>query len=132
MLMAEKKKTKKEMEVGTERTEQLNIIKEKILAEEHEIYQRKLKKTCDEIRVQGKFSSGGFWKVVKKMKKKKTEEVHAVEDKEGNLLTSNDQIIKRYGEYFKDLLTHTTEQTKLEENKETANRVEEKFKIILE
>ena len=26
---------------------------------------------CEEIRIDGKFSSGGFWKLVKKMKKKK-------------------------------------------------------------
>ena len=88
LLMMEKKKIKKGMTVGMERTEKIQELKEKILEEEQESYYRKLQKTCEEIRVDGKFSSGGFWKMRKRMKRKKDEEIHAVEDKEGKLLTS--------------------------------------------
>ena len=66
------------------------------------------------------------------MKNKKEEPPHAVESKEGELLTETEQIINRYGEYYEDLLTTTNKRTKLPENKQVVTQVEEKFTDIVE
>ena len=131
LLMIEKKKIKN-TEIGEERTGRLKQLKRKMMEEEQASYYRKLQRTCEEIRVDGKFSSGGFWKMRKRMRRKKDDEIHAVEDKEGKLLTENEDIIKRYGEYFKDLLTNTNNKTRLPENKDVVENVERKFKKIWE
>ena len=66
------------------------------------------------------------------MKNKKEELPHAVKSKEGVMLTENEQIIKRYGEYFENLLTTTNKRTKLPENKQVVNKIEGKFTDIME
>ena len=73
LLLKEKKTIKKELaeQKTGEKMEKLNQIKEQVLQEEKESYYRRLTKTCEEIRVNGKFNSGGFWKLVKRMKRKK-------------------------------------------------------------
>ena len=85
----------------------------------------------EEIRIDGKFSSGSFWKLVKRMKNKTEEPPHAVESKEGEILTETEQIVNRYGEYYEDLLTTTNKRTKLPENKEVVTQVDKKFAEIL-
>ena len=131
LLMIEKRKIKN-TDIGEERRERLNQLKKKMLEEEQASYYRKLQKTCKEIRVDGKFSSGGFWKMRKRMRRKKDDEIHAVEDKEGKLITKNEDIVKRYGEYYTDLLTSTNNKTRLPENKDVVDEVEKKFKKIWE
>ena len=132
LLMKEKKKLKEEMktEEGEKDMTYLNELKEKIITEEQESYYRKLKKNCEEIRKDGKFNSGGFWKLKKRMNRKK-EGIHAIEDKDGKLLTENNEIINRYGEYYEELLTTTNKKTKLPENQETVRKVEEKFEKMM-
>ena len=135
LLMKEKKKIKKEMKDGKteEQMEKLNMIKEQVLQEEAESYYRRLKKNCEEIKVNGKFNSGGFWKLAKRLKRKKDEVPHAVLAKDGKrLLTENMEIIERYGEYYEDLLTTTNRKTELPENQERVQKVEEKFRKIME
>ena len=107
-------------------------LKLKVIEEEQEAYYRKLRKNCDEIRKDGKFSSAGFWKVKRKMERRKAEAQHAVKNLSGELVTSNQEILKAYEEYYRDLLTKTNERTKLEENKVTVNKVEEKFTEIMQ
>ena len=68
----------------------------------------------------------------KRMRRKKDDEIHAVEDKEGKLITKNEDIVKRYGEYYIDLLTSTNNKTRLPENKDVVDEVEKKFKKICE
>ena len=95
LLLKEKKKLKKELreEKTAENMEKLNELKAKVLREEEESYYRRLMKTCTEIKVNGKFNSGGFWKVVKRMKRKKDEAPHAVMAKDGKIITDNGQIL---------------------------------------
>ena len=81
----------------------------------------------------GKFSSGGFWKLVKRMKRKKDEAPHAVLAKDGKkLITDNQEILKRYGEYYEELLTTTNRKAELPENQEIVQKTEEKFRQIME
>ena len=96
LLLKEKKNVKKELaeEKTEEKMERLNQIKEQVLQEEKESYYRRLTKTCEEIRVNGKFNSGGFWKLVKRMKRKNDETPHAVQAKDGRKLTENPRNIK--------------------------------------
>ena len=133
-LLKKKRKLRGELKSGKdeEKYSELTKIKEKIVREEEESYFRKLKKTCEEIRIEGKFSSGGFWKLIKRMKNKKSENPHAVRNKEGEMLTDKEQIIKRYGEYFEELLTTTNEKTKLPENKQIVEKIETQFEEIME
>ena len=111
--------------------EKLNQIKEQVLQEEKESYYRRLTKTCEEIKVNGKFSSGGFWKLVKRMKRK-NEVPHAVLSKDGKRLTENQEILQRYREYYEELLTTTNRKTELPENQAVVQKVEEKFRKIME
>ena len=67
-------------------------------------YYRRLKKTCDEIKKNGRFNSSGFWKVKKRMERKKTEAMHAVMNKEGKLVTNQEEILEAYADYYKELL----------------------------
>ena len=133
MLMSEKKKLKGQMKGSTDDggLEKLKELKEKILLEEHESYYRKLKKNCEEISKDGRFNSGGFWKLKKKMTRRK-ETIHAVEDAEGKLLTNHKEIVDRYGEYFEDLLTTTNKKTELPENQKIVQEVEKKFQKMME
>ena len=129
--MKEKKELKRKLNETENGLEKLNELKEKVQMEEHESYYRKLKKNCEEISKDGKFNSGGFWRLKKKMNRRK-ETVHAVEDSEGNLITDHKGIIDRYGEYFEDLLTTTNKKTKLPENQEVVHEVEKKFQMMME
>ena len=133
--MKEKKMIKKEMkgETTEEKMEKLNKIKEQVLQEEAESYYRRLKKNCEEIKVNGKFSSRGFWKLVKRLKRKKEEVPHAVVAKDGKkLITENRGIIERYREYYEELLTTTNKKTELPENQERVQKVEKKFRKIMD
>ena len=131
-LMDEKKKLKADKKPGDEdRIKKLNELKEKILSEEHESYFRRLKRNCEEISKDGQFNSAGFWKLKKKMSRRK-EVIHAVEDRDGNLITDNTKIINRYGEYFEDLLTTTNRKTKMAENEKVVRDVEMKFEKMME
>ena len=135
LLLKEKKMIKKELaeQKTEENMEKLNQIKEQVMQEEAESYYRRLKKTCEEIKVNGKFSSGGFWKLVKRMKRKKDEAPHAVLAKDGKkLITDNQEILKRYGEYYEELLTTTNRKAELPENQEIVQKTEEKFRQIME
>ena len=135
LLLKEKKNLKKELaeQKTQEKMEKLNQIKEQVLREEAESYYRRLTKTCAEIKVNGKFNSEGFWKLVKRMKRKKDEVPHAVLAKDGKkLITENQEILKRYGEYYEELLTTTNRKTEQLENKEVVQKVEEKFRKIME
>ena len=133
LLMQEKKKLKGELraEYKIETRAKLEELKAQVLEEEKNTYFRKLKKNCEEMRKNGKFSSAGFWKVKKKMERKKSEGQHAVRNMKGELVTSNEEILRAYEKYYEDLLTKTNEKTKLEENKETVQKVEEKFNKIM-
>ena len=132
-LMEEKKKLKYDMKEGTKEdvTEKLYELKENILSEEHESYFQRLKKNCEEISKDGKFNSAGFWKLKKRMSRRK-EVIHAVEDRDGNLITDNAGILNRYGEYYEDLLTTTNRRTKLAENQKVVQKVERKFDKMME
>ena len=134
LLLKEKKNVKKELaeEKTEEKMERLNQIKEQVLQEEKESYYRRLTKTCEEIRVNGKFNSGGFWKLVKRMKRKNDETPHAVQAKDGRKLTENQEILKRYGEYYEELLTTTNRKTELPEHQDVVQKIEEKFRKIME
>ena len=131
-LMEEKKNLKASNEADDEdRNGKLKDLKEKILMEDHDSYYRRLKKNCEEISKDGEFNSAGFWKLKKRMSRRK-EVVHAVEDRDGNLITDNAEIINRYGEYFEDLLTTTNKKTKMPENKEVVQNVELKFRKMMD
>ena len=132
--MKEKKRIKKEMRCGKSEInkEKLERLKEQILNEESENYYRRLQKTCDEISKNGRFSSGKFWEVKKKMERKKEDGAHAVRNKEGKLVNEREEILDAYKEYFEDLLTITSKKTRLAENQETVAKVEKKFGEILE
>ena len=134
LLLKEKKKVKKELnkEKTEEMMEKLEEIKRKVLREEEESYYRRLTKTSTEIKVNGKFNSGGFWKLAKRMKRKKEEVPHAVMSKDGKMITENQKILERYGEYYEDLLTTTNRKTEQPENQEVVEKVEEKFRRIKE
>ena len=133
LLQREKKKLREEIKMtkDEEKFEQLKRIKQQIIQEEEESNYRKLKKATEEIRIDGKFSSGGFWKLVKRMKNKNEEPPHAVESKEGEMLTETEQIINRYREYYEDLLTTTNRRTKLPENQKVVTQVDKKFNEIM-
>ena len=133
LLMQEKKKLKCELkaEYKVEIRTKLEELKAQVLEEEKNTYFRKLKKNCEEMRKNGKFSSAGFWKVKKKMESKKSESQHAVRNMKGELVTSNEEILRAYEKYYEDLLTKTNERTKLEENKEIVQKVEDKFNKIM-
>ena len=135
LLMKEKKKLKENMrKVGNDdrNMEKLQNLKEQILDEEAENYYRRLRKTVDEISINGKFNSGKFWEVKKRMDRKKEAGAHAVKNKEGELVTDNKKILEAYKDYFEDLLTTTNRKTILEENKEIVGKVEGKFNEIIE
>ena len=92
-LMKEKKEVKRKLREGDEKAkEKLDTLKEQILNEENEGYYRRLKKTSEEISQNGKLNSGGFWKVKKRMERKKEEMPHAVRNKEGKLVTEHEEI----------------------------------------
>lgn len=131
--MKEKKDVKKKLREGDKKAiEKLKILKEQIVKEENESYFRRLKKTSEEINQNGKFSSGGFWKVKKRIERKKEETPHAVINKDGKLVTQHVEIREAYQEYFKNLLTTTNEKTKMKENEEILKKVEQKFQEICE
>ena len=134
LLMKEKKRVKEELrekECSVEDMEKLQELKEKILNEEQEGYYRKLMKTCEEVSLNGRFNSGNFLKVKKRMERKKPENNHAVKNKKGELVTENGEILRCYEEYFSDLLTKTNENTKLERNRDVVKIVEKKFDKIM-
>ena len=96
LLMKEKKRVKEELretECSVEDMEKLQELKEKILNEEQEGYYRKLMKTCEEVSLNGRFNSGNFLKVKKRMERKKPENNHAVKNKKGELVTENGEIL---------------------------------------
>ena len=43
------------------------------------------------------------------------------------MITETQEILKRYGEYYKDLLTTTNRMTQLPENQQVVKKVEDKF-----
>ena len=61
---------------------EIELLKEQIMQEEKEQKFRKIMKTTEKICKDGKFDSGGFWKLQKRMKKQK-EKPHAVVNIEG-------------------------------------------------
>ena len=63
----------------------------------------------DRTELNGRFNSGNFLKVKKRMERKKPENNHAVKNKKGELVTENGEILRCYEEYFSDLLTKTNE-----------------------
>ena len=96
LLMNEKKDIKKKMRENKteENTARLQELKKEMKAEEEDTYYRRLKKNCDEIKKNGRFNSAGFWKVKKRMERKKDEGNHAVLNKEGKMVTTNEEILK--------------------------------------
>ena len=136
LLMTEKKKIKERLKRGFDNNEndmvRLHELKEQIMNEEKDTYYRRLKKNCEEIKINGKFNSAGFWKVRKRMERKKEEESYAVRNMKGELVTTNDGILQAYGEYYKDLLTTTNKRTTLPGNRAIVEKVEEKFNKIME
>ena len=134
LLIQEKKRVKDQMKInGQEKDmEQLKRLKEQMMEEEKETYWRKLQKNCEEIRKNGKFDSGGFWKVKKRMECKKDEAAHAVKNLKGELVTTTEEIKEAYADYFEDLLTKTNKRTELVENKDVVQRVQVKFNEIME
>ena len=94
LLMKEKKKVKENLRLNKneEGMVKLNELKEKMLEEEHERYYRRLMKTCEEISRNGKFDSGNFLKVKKRMERKKADEVHGVRNKDGVYLLQKEMI----------------------------------------
>ena len=135
LLMKEKKELKGNMrKEGNNATkmEKLQTLKKRILDEDAENYYRRLQKTCNDITKDGKFNSGKFWEVKKKMDRKKEDKPHAVRNNKGELVTENGEILNAYKDYFEDLLTITNKKTKLEENKETVEKVEKEFNEIVE
>lgn len=133
LLMDQKKIVKNQLNTNytAETKAKLEELKAKVIEEEQEAYYRKLRKNCEEIRKEGKFSSAGFWKVKRKMERRKAVSQHAVRNKNGELVTSNQEILKAYEEHYKNLLTKTNERTKLEENRQTVEKVEKKFAEIM-
>jgi hypothetical protein len=69
--------------------------------------------------------------VKRKMERRKTVSQHAVRNRNGELVTSNQEILKAYEVNYKNLLTQTNERTKLEENRQTVEKVEKKFAEIM-
>ena len=135
LLMKEKKELKKNMRIkGNDNgsMEKLRNLKEQILSEEAENYYRRLRRTCEEISKNGKFNSGSFWEVKKKMERKRKEGAHAVKNKDGKLVTENNEILTAYKDYFEELLSITNRKTNLEENKEIVEKVEKEFNEIIE
>ena len=134
LLMQEKKKVKERLRAGAKEEDMVRLkeLKEQMLDERQQAYFRKLKKNCEEIRKDGKFNSAGFWKVKKRMERRKDEGQHAVRNKKGELVTSNEEILKAYEEHYEDLLTKTNRKTKMEENKDAVTKVNTKFDKIMQ
>ena len=133
LLMQEKKKIKERLRAGAKEEDmvRLNELKEQMLDERHEAYYRKLKKNCEEIRKNGKFNSAGFWKVKKRMERRRDEGQHAVRNKKGELVTTNEEILKAYEEHYEDLLTKTNKRAKMDENEDVVKEVNKKFDRIM-
>ena len=73
LLMQQKKILKEQLQINhtAENKAKLEELKLKVIEEEQETYYRKLRKNCEEMRKGGKFSCAGFWKVKKKMERRK-------------------------------------------------------------
>ena len=54
------------------------MLKEKLLVEESEQKYRKLIKTTESVCIEGKFDSGNFWKLQKKLNQSLTKQVPGV------------------------------------------------------
>ena len=115
-----------------EKIKRLNKIKEEVIQEENERNYRRLKKVCEEIKKNGKIDGGSFWEVKKKLERRKEENMCAVKNMKGKLVTTKEEICDAYKEYYEDLLTVTSKRTKTDENKELMRKVETKFNKIME
>ena len=93
---------------------------------------RRLMKTCENICTDGKINSGGFWELKKRIERKKKEEVHAVLNEKGELVTTHEEIRERYEEYYQNLLTTTNKRIDDMAEDENVKRVNEMFGKIME
>jgi hypothetical protein len=94
-------------------------LKEDIWKEEKQTKVRKIKKVVQEIRCfGGQLNGGAFWKLKRKLTKKKIDSPHAVYNKAGEKIEDPTKIKETYQEFYRELLKERAPTTKEEEEKE--------------
>lgn len=72
-----------------------------------------------------------FYSTLKQLRQKKSFILKNIKDKQGNLLTNEEEIMERWKEYFKEMLEHNKEQEK-EKDQERSSTSEQNLDIINE
>ena len=103
-----------------------------IIEEERRIQQRKIEKVTNMIKgKKGNVNGAGFWELNKKLgQRKKETRSTAINDEKGERVEKDEEIRKRYKEFYEDLLKPQNPRNEEEEN--IGNRVNEKKKEIQE
>ena len=125
-----RKKLKKERKEATEDEErerlqaEIDQLKKDIHEEEKQSKVRKIEKVVQEIRCGGQLNGGAFWKLKKKLTKKKADLPHAVYNKDGVKVEEVDKIKGAYEEFYADLLeTRPAETIEEERAEEEVNKI---------
>ena len=109
------------------------IINEQIEEEEHRHQYQRICTIVDDIRQGGGINSNAFWKVREKLTRKQDETAHGIQDKEGRMCENPEEIKKVYSEWYKELLTTSKGQSKVEiEAEETVGQLWKSMKVIAE
>uniref|UniRef100_A0A1Y1JWU5 Reverse transcriptase domain-containing protein n=1 Tax=Photinus pyralis TaxID=7054 RepID=A0A1Y1JWU5_PHOPY len=66
-----------------------------------------------------------FYKVLKNMRTGKQKQISSIMDKDGNILTEDDEIMDRWKEYFRDLLDHRSNEQNNKHSEQTKNATED-------
>ena len=104
----------------------LKLIDEHIEEEEKLNHANKIRGIVQKLRINGGVNGPNMWKVRDAIKSKKGETPTAVADEKGNLLEKREDILKRYQQYFHELLT------KKEAEDEEEQKIEEEVNIRFE
>ena len=120
MLMDQRAKQRKELRKTNckkkkdELLQMVRILNTHIHTREKEIEGEKRKQIIQEIGSNGGVRNGGFWQVKKKFEPEKKEPICAIKTDDGKMIKNEENMLKEYEKFYKNLLSVKTTDEKTE------------------